>query len=125
MFQRVQADKLLKLSPSSPIIFLIGPRQTGKTTLAKAVFPNYNYVSLEDLDNRTFTETDPCGFLAQYHNNTIIDEAQRAPDLFYYMQTKTDEFDIPGQYILTGSAHLTLFETLMQSLAGRAALLQL
>ena len=125
LISRIQSKKLKQLAKSFPIVSLIGPRQAGKTTLARTTFPDYNYVSLEDLDNRIFAEKDPRGFLAQYSNKTIIDEAQRAPDLFSYMQTKVDEFDTTGQYILTGSAHMTLLEKLTQSLAGRAALLKL
>lgn len=124
-FERIQAQKLMQLSKSFPIVSLIGPRQSGKTTLAKKVFPDYRYISLEDLDNRSYAQTDPRGFLAEYNEKVIIDEAQRAPDLFSYMQTRVDEYDKPGQYIITGSAHLTLLENLTQSLAGRAALLKL
>ena len=124
-FQRVAANKLEQLALTFPIVALIGPRQSGKTTLAKAVFPQYQYVSLEDLDNRAFAQSDPRGFLAQYSEKTIIDEAQRAPNLFSYLQTNIDTTDTPGRYILTGSAHLTLLEKLTQSLAGRAALLTL
>lgn len=124
-YQRIAANKFKKLAQTFPIVSLIGPRQSGKTTLAREMFPEYKYVSLEDLDNRTYAESDPRGFLADYNHKVIIDEAQRAPDLFSYMQTKVDELDTPGQYILTGSAHLTILEKLTQSLAGRAALLKL
>jgi predicted AAA+ superfamily ATPase len=124
-YHRKQATKLKQLAASFPIISLIGPRQAGKTTLAKLTFPDYTYVSLEDLDNRSYANSDPRGFLAQYSEKVIIDEAQRSPDLFSYMQTKVDEFDLPGQYILIGSAHLTLLEQLTQSLSGRAALMKL
>lgn len=124
-YQRIQAKKLQELVKSFPVVCLIGPRQSGKTTLARTVFPKYQYVSLEDFDNRAYAETDPRGFLSDYGNKIIIDEAQRAPKLFAYMQTKIDEFDTVGQYILTGSAHMTLLEKLTQSLAGRAALLKL
>lgn len=72
-----------------------------------------------------FAEEDPRGFLDNYRHKVIIDEVQRAPNLFSYMQTLVDAFDTPGQYILTGSAHLSMLENLMQSLAGRAALLKL
>jgi uncharacterized protein len=124
-FDRVQATKLKGLAKSFPVVSLIGPRQSGKTTIARSVFSDYAYISLEELDNRTYACEDPRGFLADYHNKTIIDEVQRAPELFSYMQSKVDEFDTPGQYILTGSAHLALLEKLTQSLAGRAALLKL
>jgi uncharacterized protein len=125
LLQRTQSSKLKSLALSFPVVSLIGPRQSGKTTLARSVFPEHTYVSLEDLDNRHYAETDPRGFLAQYNKNVIIDEVQRVPDLFSYMQTKVDELDLPGQYILTGSANLTLLEKVTQSLAGRAALLKL
>lgn len=123
--QRLQAIKLQTLIAAFPIVALIGPRQSGKTTLARTTLPEYQYITLEDLDNRAFAESDPRGFLAQYNVKTIIDEAQRAPNLFSYIQTSVDEFDTPGQYLLTGSAHLTLLEELTQSLAGRAAILKL
>ncbi|MDF3054801.1 MAG: putative ATPase [Gammaproteobacteria bacterium] len=124
-YHRHQSNKLKKLAQVFPIICLIGPRQAGKTTLAKLTFPDYTYISLEDLDNRHYAETDPRAFLAQYDEKIIIDEVQNAPSLFSYIQTKIDARDNPGQYILTGSAHLTLLEKLTQSLAGRAALMKL
>jgi predicted AAA+ superfamily ATPase len=116
---------LYDFAKSFPIVCVIGPRQSGKTTIAKLAFPEYGYVSLEDLDNRSFAQEDPRGFLAEYSGKTIIDEAQRAPELFSYLQTQVDELDLPGQYIITGSAHLSLLENLSQSLAGRAGLLKL
>lgn len=124
-FKRIQAAKLASLAKTFPIVAIVGPRQSGKTTLSRTVFPNYTYVSLEDLDHRSFAEQDPRGFLAQYENKVIIDEIQRVPSLFSYLQTQVDASDTPGQYILTGSAHLMLLEKLTQSLAGRAALLKL
>ncbi len=124
-FNRIQGKKLKQLAQSFPIVSIIGPRQSGKTTIARAIFPEYDYVSLEDLDNRAYAENDSRGFLTQYSKNTIIDEVQRAPALFSYMQTHVDQLDEPGQYILTGSAHMALLEKLTQSLAGRAALLKL
>ena len=125
LVHRTAATKLKSLAKAFPIVSLIGPRQSGKTTLVKSLFPHHKYISLEDLDNRVYADSDPRGFLADNNHKIIIDEAQRSPDLFSYMQTKVDEFDTPGQYILTGSAHLTLLEKLTQSLAGRAALLKL
>ncbi|MCB1828443.1 MAG: AAA family ATPase, partial [Coxiellaceae bacterium] len=124
-FKRIQENKLRNLAVTFPIVCLVGPRQSGKTTLARHAFPSYQYVSLEDLDNRSFAEADPRGFLNQYSDYTIIDEAQRVPGLFSYIQTKVDQTDKPGQYLLTGSAHLSLLENLAQSLAGRVALLKL
>ncbi len=125
VFRRLQSSKLQQLAQSFPIVCLIGPRQSGKTTLARTSFPDYTYLSLEDLDNRTYAENDPRGFLADYANKVILDEVQRTPDLLSYLQTQVDKTDSPGQYILTGSAQLTLLEKLTQSLAGRTALLKL
>lgn len=125
MFTRKLTAKLRQLAQKLPIIALIGPRQSGKTTLAQAVFPEYTYISLEDLDNREFALNDPRGFLATYGNKVIIDEAQRVPELFSYLQTHVDKNDEPGQYILTGSQNFLLSEKINQSLAGRVAFLTL
>lgn len=108
-----------------PIVTLTGPRQSGKTTLARATFPDYAYVSLEDFDHREFAVEDPRGFLARYPESVIIDEAQRAPELFSYLQTAVDEKDQPGRFILTGSQNLLLMERISQSLAGRSSILHL
>jgi len=93
--------------------------------LAKTAFSGYAYVSLENLDNREFAVRDPRGFLARYAKRTIIDEAQRAPDLLSYIQTAVDEDSSPGRYILTGSQQFNLLAGVSQSLAGRAAYLRL
>ena len=112
-------------SKKFPIVGIVGPRQSGKTTLAKTAFPKYAYVSLEDLDNRIFAQQDPRGFIATYSQHTIFDEIQKVPDLFSYLQTKVDESNIPGQYILTGSQHFLLHKHISQTLAGRIALFNL
>lgn len=116
---------LVKLARKFPAVALIGPRQSGKTTLAKKVFADYRYVSLEDLDNRSFAETDPRGFLSLYDRQVIIDEAQKSPTLFSYLQTHLDNLGQMGQYILTGSQNFWLSEKISQSLAGRVGLLKL
>lgn len=117
--------ELLHLARQYPIIGLIGPRQSGKTTLAKLTFPNFRYVSLEDLDIRSYAQEDPRGFLSTYSNNIIIDEIQRVPTLFSYLQTHVDQTNNSGQFILTGSQNFLLLENITQSLAGRVALLKL
>jgi predicted AAA+ superfamily ATPase len=108
-----------------PVTTLTGPRQSGKSTLAKATFPDYEYVSLEDLDVRLFAQNDPRGFLETYPRKTIIDEAQRVPDLFSYIQTHVDKSDEAGMFVLAGSNNFLLMEAISQSLAGRTAILKL
>lgn len=104
---------------------LTGPRQSGKTTLLKNLFSDYTYVSLENPDNREFARTDPNGFLHQFPKYVIIDEAQRVPELFSYIQTKVDDSRLMGQYILSGSQNFHLMQNITQSLAGRVAILKL
>lgn len=108
-----------------PVLVVTGPRQSGKSTLVRHAFPQHRYVSLEDLDQREFAETDPRGFLNQFNEGAILDEAQRCPALFSYIQTRVDERQQPGEFILTGSQQFGLLSGITQSLAGRAALLTL
>lgn len=125
MLNRQLTTHLHKLAKQLPIIAIVGPRQSGKTTLAKLAFPGYHYVSLEDLDHRAYATEDPRGFLQDYPAGTIVDEAQLAPQLFSYLQTHTDKTNKPGQYILSGSQNFLLLEKISQSLAGRVNLLTL
>lgn len=108
-----------------PILVLTGPRQSGKTTLLRSQFPEYEYVTLENLDNRKYAIEDPNGFLKQYSKYTIFDEVQRVPHLFSYLQSKVDDDKIMGQYILSGSQNFHLMQNITQSLAGRVALFKL
>ena len=110
---------------SYPIVTLTGPRQSGKTTLARALFPDYRYLSFEDPDTRLYATEDPRGFLQEYPERTILDEAQRVPEMFSYLQTHTDNQNKNGQFILTGSQHFLLSEGISQSLAGRTGILHL
>jgi predicted AAA+ superfamily ATPase len=125
MIHRNIEPLLRRLACSYPIVTLVGPRQSGKTTLAKSMFPNKPYVSLEDPDTRRFALDDPRGFLSAYPQGAILDEIQRAPELPSYLQTQVDQNDQPGQFILTGSQQFELMTQVSQSLAGRTALLHL
>jgi len=108
-----------------PIVALTGPRQSGKTTLLKGMFPDFRYVSLENPDNRAFAENDPNGFLQLYDQKVILDEVQRVPALLSYIQTIVDSNNMMGQYILSGSQNFNLMKSITQSLAGRVALFKL
>lgn len=112
------------LATKYPVITLTGPRQSGKSTLVRHAFPQMPYVSCEDPDIRQFAAQDPRGFLATYPS-AVIDEVQKVPEIFSYIQTLVDATDLPGQYILTGSHDFLLLERISQSLAGRAAVLRL
>ena len=125
MIARTIQQKIENLASKFPVVTLTGPRQSGKSTLLRHAFPDYQYVSLENLDIRTFATEDPHGFLKTYPRHVIIDEAQRVPTLFSYIQTHVDEVDEPGLYILSGSHNFLLMETVNQSLAGRTAILKL
>jgi uncharacterized protein len=108
-----------------PVVLITGPRQSGKTTLCRKVFPDMAYVNLEAPDVRQFAQDDPRGFLAAYRNGLIIDEIQRVPELTSYIQPLVDEQHVPGQFILTGSQQFEVMEGISQSLAGRTAILKL
>ena len=125
MIPRDAAARLAQLASYYPVVSVTGPRQSGKTTLCKAAFPELPYVTLEPLDVREFAMADPRGFLASFANGAIIDEAQRAPDLFSYLQEEVDQRPTPGRFILTGSQQLALNASVTQSLAGRTGLLEL
>jgi predicted AAA+ superfamily ATPase len=123
--QRTIVDSIIELLGKYPVVALTGPRQSGKTTLLKNAFPNYKYVSLEKPDVREFATKDPNAFLKQYSEYVIIDEAQRVPSLFSYIQTIVDDSGKMGQFILSGSQNFQLMQNITQSLAGRVALFQL
>lgn len=114
-----------ELSTQYPVLSITGPRQSGKTTLCKALFKSMKYVNLEDLDEREFAQNDPKGFLAQFPEGAILDEIQRAPDLTSYIQGIVDQEKFKGLFILTGSQNFSILNTLSQSLAGRVALITL
>lgn len=117
--------KLKSLAAVYPMVTLSGPRQSGKTTLCRSAFADYQYVSFEDPDIREFATTDARRFLATYPDRCIFDEVQRVPNLFSYLQSHVDRTGKTGQYILTGSQNFLLTENVTQSLAGRTAILTL
>ncbi|MFY9363706.1 MAG: ATP-binding protein [Bacteroidales bacterium] len=119
MIQREIGNVLVKMAEKMPVISITGPRQSGKTTLARMCFPEYNYVNLENPDMYEAAKDDPRLFLSQFKKGIIIDEVQRLPSLFSYIQTISDERNKPGEFILTGSENFLLSEKISQSLAGR------
>jgi len=125
MLKRLLDIYLLRDARHYPVLTLTGPRQSGKTTLARATFPSHRYVSLEQLDQRGFAREDPLGFLAQFQGPVIIDEIQHVPDLLSYIQVAVDEDPSPGRFILTGSHNFLLMSRVSQTLAGRCGVLNL
>ena len=114
-------SKLIAMAQGFPVVSINGPRQSGKSTLVQHAFPDYTYISLEDIDRRERANDDPRGFLSLYGERLIIDEAQYAPDLFSYIQTRVDEVNRPGMYVLSGSQNFLMMKEIGQSLAGRVS----
>ena len=114
-----------RLLEEYPVVTVLGPRQAGKTTLARETLPSFRYWSLENPDHRAFALADPRGFLSAAAPPVILDEIQRAPELLSYLQGLVDQVDRAGQYVLTGSHQLELRAGIAQSLAGRTGLLNL
>ena len=115
-------DTVLERSRTYPVLSIMGPRQSGKTTLARSLFPKHAYVSLERPDYREQAVEDPNRFLRTVGDGVILDEVQRVPDLFSYIQVIVDETQKPGQFVLTGSQNFLLLEKITQSLAGRISI---
>ena len=124
--QRRAKDALLRLASQFPVIGITGPRQSGKTTLAKMAFPQKKYVTLDDKEMRTLAAANPKDFLQAFPDGAIIDEAQKVPEIFDAIKYKVDKQKYePGKYILTGSSQFKLKENMTDSLAGRASFLRL
>lgn len=122
MIGRTLEARLKELAQWYPVVSLTGPRQSGKSTLVQAAFPDYEYVNLEDPSVRARANIDPTGFVASLSPTTIIDEAQYAPDLFSAIQSRADKLKVPGQFILSGSQNFLLLRSIKQSLAGRVGI---
>lgn len=122
MIDRNLAPVLLQSAAWYPVVTLTGPRQSGKTTLCRALFPEHRYLSLEAPDVRAFAREDPRGFLLDAGSAVVLDEVQHVPELLSWVQVAVDEDPTPGRFVLTGSQHLGLSAAVAQSLAGRTAI---
>jgi hypothetical protein len=125
MITRDITEELVRSAAEYPVVTILGPRQSGKTTLTRMTFPDKPYFSMEDPDVRMAAEADPRGFLARMEGGGILDEVQRLPVLLSYLQGMVDQTREPGRFILTGSHQPQLHEAISQSLAGRTAMLAL
>jgi predicted AAA+ superfamily ATPase len=121
MIKREAEATVKELARGYPVVIITGPRQSGKTTLAKSAFPDKEYVSLENLHTRGSANEDPRLFLDRYPDGAIFDEVQHCPDLLSYMQEAIDFRSSTGDFILTGSQRFGVLSGITQSLAGRAA----
>jgi hypothetical protein len=127
MVDRSLKHKILKIKGQFPVLTILGPQQSGKTTLAKETFPSYRYVNLELPEEQEFASNDARGFLGRFEHDegVILDEIQKAPDLLSYLQVEVDERPRPDRFILTSSQNILLNQHISQTLAGRVALLTL
>lgn len=125
MIRRHLEKPLLRAARQMPVVTLTGPRQSGKTTLVRSAFPNHDYVSLEQPDERLLAREDPREFLERYPGPVILDEVQHVPELLSWIQGIVDEENRNGRFILTGSQNILLLDRVSQSLAGRSAILHL
>lgn len=125
MIPRILKKELLTQLDEYPIVTVLGPRQAGKTTLVRAILPEYDYVSLENPETRHIATEDPKAFLKRHSGRAIFDEIQRTPHLLSYLQGIVDQNGDNGQFVLTGSHQLELRAAITQSLAGRTGMLYL
>lgn len=125
MIPRTLSQQVRQMATWFPVVSVTGPRQSGKSTLVRDVFPDYEYINLEDPQIRTAAENDPVGFLRNRPRRLIIDEAQYVPELFSMIQVISDEHQEQGQYVISGSQNFLLLKRITQSLAGRVGILKL
>ena len=125
MIERIISKQILEATKKMPVICVTGPRQSGKTTLVRNLFPEYRYYNLEFPQHREFAEKDAVSLLAGWESGIIIDEIQRVPDILSSIQFFADQNQIPGKLIITGSQNLLLMQSVSQTLAGRVALFNL
>ncbi len=125
MYSRDIKDLVKRYAEIFPVLCITGPRQSGKTTIARKIFPHLPYLSLENLDTRELALNDPRKFLSQYPNGAIFDEVQHAPDILSYLQGIVDDSPQKGKYVITGSQNFTISNTVSQSLAGRVGMITL
>jgi len=125
VIKRQLSEKIKSFATQFPIVAILGPRQSGKTTLVRSSFPELDYLNVEEPDTRLFAESDPRAFLANHPHGLIIDEVQRVPHIFSYLQSFVDRKILRKPVILTGSQHFLLHEKISQTLAGRVALFTL
>lgn len=126
MIQRTAKKALLRLSSQFPVVGITGPRQSGKSTLVQAVFPNKRYVTFDDDNIRSLAKANPKDFLDAFPDGLIIDEVQKVPEIFNTLKIKVDsQHSEPGTYILTGSSQFKLKKNMTDSLAGRAFFFEL
>ena len=125
MIQREAEAEIRTLAKQFKAVAIVGPRQSGKTTLVRHIFKDKPYVNLENPDLRMYATDDPRGFLSNYPHGAVLDEVQRVPELFSYLQQIVDEAKLKGMFILTGSNNFLLQERISQSLSGRVGYLSL
>jgi len=124
ILRRVEAP-CVELFTKYPVVTVTGPRQSGKTCMARHAFPDLPYVNLEDREERLYAEQDPKSFFSRFPDGAVVDEVQNAPDLTSWIQVIVDEKRTNGQFVLTGSRQFEVMEAVAQSLAGRTAMVTL
>src|ERR1035437_3316538 len=125
MFQREIIPKLMEALEEDPVVFLRGPRQAGKTTLAKSLKDGRQYHTLDDLATLAAAKSDPVAFVAGLADRVVIDEVQRVPELLLAIKLRVDHARVPGRYLLTGSSEIRVTGAIAESLAGRMRMLDL